>query len=1255
MQPGRRRSRAIFAKTYKTYRMKTFKHLVILASLATLAAQAPAQTATWNNQAADNNWNTAGNWDLGVPAEGTNALVNTGGTVNYNNPMAATSFGALTNLGSTINVNAAGFVIGGSGNQAAFNASSTATKFYVNSGGVVSIPAGGMTFTTNGAGALAAGASMTLNGTLIVGIGGSSGGGGGAGFFTNLGGALVTGGLTINGSSGNPQSCVCYILGGTNQFGGVSVGRSAAGSGGFSTFGQEGLIISNGIVTMTGLDVGAGSGNSFLTMFLGNGTVTNSGTMTVRQGSGSRSSRFLHNGGIFQSGSVNLRGHTNNNSIVIYSVAGGTNLVDGFVLGNPNGLDTTGTIRLTNASKLYIGASGITSVGTLNTRTIALNTGGSLGAQADWSGTEPILLAGGSFDAGELSGTAHNISLSGVLSGTGVLTKNGGGILTLNAANTYSGNTTINQGTLALGASGSIANTPQITVAAGATFDVTAAGYTLASSRTLTGLGTVNGAFAVAGGGTINPGPSAGALTFGSSLTMTGAAVLHFDLPTTPGPGNDLLVVNGDLNATNANTLEIVGGGSPGTVHRLIQYGGNFNGALASFTLSGATGILSNNPTAKTISLVVQAAIRNPTNVVWVGNATVNDWDTVDRTNWLNSGTGLIDYFVTGDNALFSDTGAAHPNINLVGNNAPATVTVGAAANYTLGGSGAISGAANLVKTNTGTLVINSTNTYTGITTLAGGVTEVTLLAAGGFPSALGAASAASANLVVDGATLRYTGASVSTDRGATFDTNGATMDVTNAATALTVSGTLTGAGALTKLGQGNLTLTVANSYAGGTVISNGTLQLNIAGAAGSGGITNTGAILDVNGAIAADNILAFNADSQIQLSGVGSGNVALRGAWIGTNTVTANFVTQNTSQTLSIGGEGAGGGTMNDFAGTLNLGTNRGYCRLNNNATINLGSPNAIFNLGTGDVTFYQRNGGTITQLGALEGGPDTRLSGARNDVTGTTTYSIGALNLDTVFAGMITNGQSSSSIRPAAIIKVGTGKLTLTGLSPYTGATSVEAGTLQVDGSITASAITVSGGTLAGNGTLGGPVDVQAGGTLSPGDGIGLLTINNTLTLEPGSTAIMELDKAAGTNDSVAGLTSVSYAGTLIVTNLAGTLAQGDTFHLFPSAGSYAGGFDTVSLPALPSGLVWNTNNLTVDGSIAVGTPSGPPLNYTLSGTSIQFSWSGPYKLQSQTNNTHVGLSTNWYDYPGGGSSPVTVPMDAGAGAVFFRLATP
>jgi autotransporter-associated beta strand protein len=132
------------------------------------------------------------------------------------------------------------------------------------------------------------------------------------------------------------------------------------------------------------------------------------------------------------------------------------------------------------------------------------------------------------------------------------------------------------------------------------------------------------------------------------------------------------------------------------------------------------------------------------------------------------------------------------------------------------------------------------------------------------------------------------------------------------------------------------------------------------------------------------------------------------------------------------------------------------------------------------------QRNGNTTTHLGALLGGPNTRLSGRRGDVSGVTTYSIGGKNLDTVFDGIITNG-----INQCAITKVGTGKLTLTGISPYSGATIIEGGTLQVDGHVTSSGISVNGGTLPATARSARSSSSTPGGTISPGDSIGQLTI--------------------------------------------------------------------------------------------------------------------------------------------------------------------
>ena len=81
--------------------------------------------------------------------------------------------------------------------------------------------------------------------------------------------------------------------------------------------------------------------------------------------------------------------------------------------------------------------------------------------------------------------------------------------------------------------------------------------------------------------------------------------------------------------------------------------------------------------------------------------------------------------------------------------------------------------------------------------------------------------------------------------------------------------------------------------------------------------------------------------------------------------------------------------------------------------------------------------------------------------------------------------------------------------------------------------------------------------------------------------------------------------------------------------------------------------SNDLNADGSITVSAlAGGPTLNFTRTGNNLHFSWSGSSKLQTQTNSLNVGLSNNWTDYPGGGTSPVTVPIDVTKPTVFFRL---
>ncbi len=1251
-------------------------------------------TAMLTLSGATMNVNAGGGW---TATNGGTLTINAGGTLNvsgtaYVAPVAAT---APVNIaaGGSLNVLTGGSLLVADGgiNTIAGSLGVTAGSLVVSNSGTLTIAPGASIGVTNG--------NLTLTNSLVgavvaLGVNNNNT----VTTFRQQGGtvtldrvldirgrksAYILEGGTLNclGNSqcreGNTDDINRLVVAtGVANLGNFEVHRTASGGG---------LIVSNGVVNATAIRVGVANSSSYATIW--GGTVTNTGLFTICDrsngaiGTTDRRARLLIRGGsVVSTGSGGIVIANQSNLGVggtaaaiagLLDINAGTLIAEGLTLVKDNTLTNAhAQFNLSGTGAVYLGALGLTAnAGPVNTSYAISLSGGTLAAKDNYSVNANLTVAGTAvaFQAADVGGNPFNITVNGILSGSGALNKTGAGTLALQANNTYSGVTTVNGGTLALGAAGAIPNTPAIAVASGAAFDVTAAGgFTLGTAKTLSGSGSVQGDLTVASGGTINPGSNTvtGNLTVSGALTQTGGAVNHFELPNSPGPTNDRLIVGGNLNISGVNTLEVVGGGAPGTVHALIQYGGNFNGTLANFTLVGASGVLTNDTVNKTIGFIVTSSVRSPASVQWVGNASFNDWDVINRTNWLNG--VALDYFVTGDNVLFDAAGLANPNVNIIGNVAPASLTVGAAGNYTFGGTGSITGAGALIKTNTGTLTINTVNAYTGPTLISNGVVEVAVVANGSQNSSLGASDNSAPNLVVDGGTLSYLGATAATDRAATLGDNGATWGVASSGSTLTVSGALAGNGKLTKTGDGALVLGVANTYAGGSVISAGTLQFNNASGAGSGGITNNGATLRLNGQIVLNNTFEFNGNCNLHLSGVGGGNVCPRGAWSGSGYVTATFLTQNAAQVLTIGGQGNNGGHMWDFSGTVDFGANDGFLRINNdNSNFNFGSSNATFNIGTGTATLHQRNGATTTYFGALIGGPNTKLAGRGGTGTsGTTTYEIGGKNLDTTFEGQINNGSGTT-----AITKVGTGKLTLSGASIHTGATIVSSGTLQLDGTFTGSSITVAsstGSTLAGNGGTDSAVDVQFAAYLAPGNnGIGRFSVGS-LVLNSGATNLMEIHKANGTNDSVVALNSISYGGALVVNNLGGTLADGDVFKLFDApAGNYSGAFESIELPTLTGpNLFWDTTQLAVDGTIRVYTPKPVVTAFGLDGSNLYLTGnnggntSTHYIVLTSTNvaapaNLWTPVVTNTFEFDG--SFGFTNAVNPATPAQFYRIKTP
>ncbi|MDR3459197.1 MAG: autotransporter-associated beta strand repeat-containing protein [Verrucomicrobiae bacterium] len=353
---------------------------------------------------------------------------------------------------------------------------------------------------------------------------------------------------------------------------------------------------------------------------------------------------------------------------------------------------------------------------------------------------------------------------------------------------------------------------------------------------------------------------------------------------------------------------------------------------------------------------------------------------------------------------------------------------------------------------------------------------------------------------------------------------------------AIAGSGSLSGSMSLSKSGAGSLTLYGPNSFTGGTTLNEGTLILSNITSLGSGALTlNGGAVslLATGGPAIFNNPITVAAPATVLVTNSVSFNEAFGAALSGGANL--DFYV-GSGATFSV----RSGMTMTSYSGVIALRA-PGTFRWQGGT----GSASAAFDLGTNGV-MITRDGGTVI-LGSLTGGAGTFLKGAGGSSVATT-YVIGGKNTSTTFAGQITNGTIAAP-NTTAIIKAGTGTLTLTGTNYHTGTTSVTNGALVVNGTLTAGAVTANAaGTLAGAGTIGGLVTISAGGKFSPGNGAaGTITLGGGLTLNGGT---VNLDLASlttaggGVNDLIAltgGTLTLNGTTTINPNLLNGPLANG------------------------------------------------------------------------------------------------------------------
>ncbi|MHA4838718.1 autotransporter-associated beta strand repeat-containing protein [Sphingopyxis sp. MSC1_008] len=861
------------------------------------------------------------------------------------------------------------------------------------------------------------------------------------------------------------------------------------------------------------------------------------------------------------------------------------------------------------------------------------------------------------FDAGT------TLEFSGNITGAGQLNKDGAGTLLLSGTNNTTGNVRVINGTVRAGSTTALrSGWVSLDDTAGVLLDLDGYDNTVLY---LLGGGTTGGNITLDTATlTISNGGGAGVI-YGGVISGSGGLVKN---------GNGYQQLSGCSSSYGGTT--VINGG---TLAVDCLGDGGANSSIGSSSTAASNLVLSGG----TLRYVGTGGATN--RQFTLGASTASKLDA--------SGTGAIEFTHAGP-LTFASANTAQ-TLTLGGTSTANNIL---AAQITNNGTGAT----RLTKTDAGTWILtNPGSTYTGITTISGGVLGVDKLADGGMASSIGASSEAASNLVIgNGSTLRYTGSGDTTNRlftlsqGVTFiessgtgaivftDTRAVTLANNNQARTIALGGTNTGnntlAGSIGNAGTGVTTLakndsgtwvlTGNHSYTGSTNVNGGTLFI------GGGGTTGSIASAIVNNF----GTLGFNRSDVVAYGGQIGGTGTVRQAGIGTTILTGTNLytggTTITAGTLQLGGGGTTGSIVGNVANDGLLVFNRS--NLFTFAGLISGS-GGVRQTGSGTTVLSGTNsyaGDTSILSGTLQVSADANLGAA----TGGLNFSSGTLRTTASFASarntslsgdgtILTDAGTIFSIDgvisgAGALTKSGTGILTLSGSNSYAGATNVNAGTLLVNGNQSAATglLTVaSGATLGGNGRIGGSVNVLNGGILAPGNSPGTLNIDGNLALAGGSVLNFEFgqaDVAGGPlNDLINVGGNLTLDGTINVNVSAGGNFGGGLYRVFNYGGVLVD--NGLTLGSMPAG-----SNVTVQTSVA-----GQVNLINSDGLSLSF-WDGAAgpKFDNVVNggngSWHLGgVDNNWTGADGSinaayadgtfaifAGAPGTVTVDNSGGAV-------
>jgi autotransporter-associated beta strand protein len=1137
-----------------------------------------------------------------LDASGTGALnfTNTG-DMGFNSQSGART---LTLTGTNTGNNTLAAVIGDNGGATSLVKSGagtwvlTGTNTYTGtttiSGGVLQVGSGSTTGSL-GSGAVINNGSLVVNRSNAITLANTISG---SGSFTQAGAGTTT--LSGTNSYTGPTTINAGVLNVTFLANGGSNSNIGA-----ATNAAENLVINGGTLQYSGaadvstdrlFSVGIGSAVIDVT---GSGALnfTNTGSMGFNGESGERNLLLTGtNSGV------------NTIAAAIGDFGGATSVtIDGSATWLLTGANTYTGATTVSSGVLQIGGSNLDSAIILGAHaTLELNgLNARIGSLAG-SGT----VQNNSTTAAALTTGGNNTSttFSGVIQdgGAGALSivKSGSGTFTLTGANTYTGTTTISAGVLLVGSggttgtlgSGAVTNNASLIInrsdaltiangiSGGGSLTQAGAGTTtLTGDSSYSGSTTINaGVVSVAvladGGSNSNLGASTSAAT---NLVLNGGALQYTGAEVSTDRLFSVGTNGGTLDASGTGALNFTNTGSMGF---------NSQSGIRTLTLTGTNtgdntlaGVIGDNGGA--------TALTKSGLGTWV--LTGNN----SNSGITNISEGVLQIGAGGTTGSLG-SGAVTNNARLIINRSDA-ITI----------ANAISGSGSLTQAGSGTTTLTGDNGYTGGTTINAGVLSVAVLADGGSNSHLGASTNEATNLVINGGTLQYTGADVSTDRLFSVGTNGGNLDASGAgavnftntgsmgfngqsgARTLTLTGTNTGgntlaavigdnggATALTKSGAGMWVLTGANSYTGITSISAGELQV---GAGGTTGTLGTGAVIN-NASLTINRSDALTIANPISGSGVftqvGSGVTTLTGdnSYSGSTTINAGVLSV---AVLADGGASSNVGASTNAASNLVL--NGGALQYTGGAT----STDRLFSVGTSGGTLEASGTGAVNFTNTGSMGFNSQ-SGIRTlTLTGTNTGS------NTLAAVIGDNGDATT------LTKSGAGTWVLSGANTYIGTTTISAGVLQIGdggttGSLSTSSALSNNGTLAFNrtdavtqGTDFASVISGSGGVTQAGSGT--LTLNGDNTYA-GATNVragtLEVTRNNALGTGAAG-TTVSSGATLLLNNVHYSTSEALTLN-----GSGAGG----------GGALRNSGTSTYTGAITAETNTsinagGGILNFT------------------------------------------------------------